>query len=127
MGGSACAPVAAAENAAIMARFDGVESRLRNGAMSTLAAPGRAPHHCACRHHPGPRMRCLLLLLPLAACATPPQEVPAPGMPNPAAVYCMKQGGTVIDRQTAIGAEGWCHLPSGLVVEEWAFLHQMNP
>jgi hypothetical protein len=64
------------------------------------------------------------LLLPLAACAPAPQEAPAPGLANPAAVYCAKQGGTLIGKQTAAGTEGWCHLPSGLMVDEWAYYRQ---
>jgi hypothetical protein len=69
--------------------------------------------------------RFALVLLPLlAACAAPPQEAPAPGLPNPAALFCVKSGGSVIPRETAEGTQGWCRLPSGLVVEEWDFYRQ---
>jgi putative hemolysin len=30
----------------------------------------------------------------------------------------------VIPRETAEGTQGWCRLPSGLVVEEWDFYRQ---
>ncbi|WP_323368404.1 putative hemolysin [Komagataeibacter medellinensis] len=55
---------------------------------------------------------------------TQAQEQPAPqsriGMANPASVYCQKRGGTLEMRHTAQGTTGWCHLPDGTVVEEWA-------
>ena len=71
--------------------------------------------------------RSLALLLLMAACAPAPQEMPAPSVPDPAALYCLKQGGTVIDKDGATDAAGWCRLPSGLVVDGWDFYHQMNP
>ncbi|WP_242010713.1 putative hemolysin [Acetobacter musti] len=45
---------------------------------------------------------------------------PVIGMPNPASVYCVKIGGTLEIRREADGSRGYCHLPDGRVVEEWA-------
>jgi putative hemolysin len=38
-----------------------------------------------------------------------------PGVPNPAAVYCEQQGGTVA------GPEPMCELPDGSTVDAWEF------
>lgn len=61
----------------------------------------------------------LAALLPLAACMT---DAPAPsGMANPASVYCTEQSGRVEIRREAAGDVGYCYLPDGRIVEEWAF------
>lgn len=49
------------------------------------------------------------------------QVVPKIGMPNPASVYCTEQGGKLAIKDEANGQVGYCHLPDGQVVEEWAF------
>lgn len=59
----------------------------------------------------------LFAILGLCACVVPPQEAPAPGLANPAAVYCIKAGGALILE----GAVGICHLPDGTTVEEWDY------
>ena len=43
------------------------------------------------------------------------------GMSNPASEFCIQQGGKLEIRQEAEGEAGYCHLPDGRVVEEWAF------
>lgn len=53
-----------------------------------------------------------------AAAATPPKG--AIGMPNPASVYCKDQGGTLEIRKGEKGDTGYCHLPDGRIIEEWA-------
>ena len=70
----------------------------------------------------------LARLAPLAllACVTP-QEAPAPGMANPASVYCIEQGGTLEMREEAAGTVGYCRLPDGTVIEEWAYFRDHNP
>ncbi len=70
----------------------------------------------------------LALLAPLAllACVAP-EKAPAPGMANPASVYCMKQGGTLEMREEAGGTVSYCRLPGGTVIEEWAFFRANNP
>ena len=64
----------------------------------------------------------LLIVLPLlAGCAGGP--APSAGMANPASVHCVEQGGRLEIRREATGGEaGYCHLPDGRVVEEWALL-----
>ncbi len=67
----------------------------------------------------------------LAGCATAEPANPAVGMANPASVYCERLGGWLEIRKDADGAEsGWCHLPDGRVVEEWALFraaHKKTP
>jgi putative hemolysin len=61
-----------------------------------------------------------LAYLALSACSAtevPEQRV---GMANPASVYCANQGGRVEVRDEKDGQVGYCHLPDGRVVEEWA-------
>jgi putative hemolysin len=48
-------------------------------------------------------------------------------MANPASVYCMKRGGTLEMREEAGGTVGYCRLPDGTVIEEWAFFRANNP
>lgn len=72
--------------------------------------------------------------LALTGCteATPPEK-PGPekvGMANPASVFCVEQGGTLelrpVGLSAAEGVAGYCHLPDGRVVEEWAYYHEHN-
>ena len=61
----------------------------------------------------------------LAACAGNGQpekhsDSPMVGMSNPASDFCIQQGGKLEIRQEAAGEVGYCHLPDGRVVEEWA-------
>ncbi|MCP1241261.1 putative hemolysin [Acetobacter lambici] len=68
----------------------------------------------------------------LAACDHQPQERSGRGvgllrMPNPASVYCVKKGGELKMETTDKGQVGYCHLPDGSVMEEWALFRQDNP
>ncbi|MFE8585438.1 DUF333 domain-containing protein [Sphingomonas sp. NCPPB 2930] len=48
---------------------------------------------------------------------------PRPGiavMSNPASAYCEELGGTLETVDAPDGQTGYCHLPNGAVVEEWA-------
>ena len=50
--------------------------------------------------------------------ATPPGPI---GMPNPASVHCIRQGGSLIPQRDATGGEyALCALPDGSRCEEWA-------
>ncbi|MDE2362129.1 MAG: DUF333 domain-containing protein [Hyphomicrobiales bacterium] len=40
---------------------------------------------------------------------------------NPASEYCVRQGGTVEIVTTDKGEVGYCNLPDGRRIEEWAF------
>lgn len=46
---------------------------------------------------------------------------------NPASVYCEQQRGRLDIRSSPGGPLGWCHLPDGRVVEEWALFHAAHP
>lgn len=62
------------------------------------------------------------VLLALTGCATQNAETSAPkiGMANPASQYCVEQGGKLEIHNESNGQVGYCHLPNGQVVEEWA-------
>jgi putative hemolysin len=61
--------------------------------------------------------------LSLAACGGQPvAPTPAPGLPNPASVFCEQNGGRVVFRTDASGAvAGDCVFPNGSVCDEWAY------
>ncbi len=71
-----------------------------------------------------------LSILMLAGCQTTPKAKPAPvigGMPNPASAFCVEQHGKLEVRSTPEGAIGYCHLPDGVVVEEWTYFREHSP
>lgn len=41
-------------------------------------------------------------------------------MPNPASAYCERSGGRLEVVDEPRGQTGYCHLPNGAVIEEWA-------
>jgi putative hemolysin len=43
------------------------------------------------------------------------------GMPNPASVFCLEQGGELETREEAGGEADYCIFPDGSECEEWAF------
>lgn len=64
-----------------------------------------------------------LLLGGLSACAASQHndsEPPKLGMANPASVFCANQGGKLELKNEANGQVGYCHLPDGQIIEEWA-------
>jgi len=57
-----------------------------------------------------------------AGCTVTGQDpILALGMPNPASVYCIEQGGTLDIRQTPNGNVTHCVLSDGSSVDEWAY------
>ncbi|EBA9644412.1 DUF333 domain-containing protein [Salmonella enterica] len=61
-------------------------------------------------------------VLLLSACSSSQPDAsrqPRIGMPNPAAVYCEQQGGTLAPVQTPQGVRSDCKLPNGEVIDEW--------
>lgn len=59
----------------------------------------------------------------LSGCSTAQKneaEKPTLGMANPASTFCVEQGGKVEIKKEANGEVGYCHLPNGQIVEEWA-------
>ena len=61
------------------------------------------------------------LALALSACAVP-MEAPAPGVPDPAGLACLKQG----SRLEMKGATRYCQLPGGPLIEAEAILHDAD-
>lgn len=55
----------------------------------------------------------------LAGCATPAPA--APGLANPASVYCEQSGGTLQIRDETGGEVGYCLFSDGSECEEWQF------
>ncbi|ASG55013.1 MAG TPA: DUF333 domain-containing protein [Salmonella bongori] len=69
-------------------------------------------------------------VLLLGACSSSQHDVPKPphiGMPNPAAVYCEQQGGTLVPVQTPQGVRSDCNLPNGEIVDEWTLWRRDHP
>lgn len=61
----------------------------------------------------------------LSACtstAAPP--APSVGLANPASLHCVERGGTLKIIKGSDGKRGMCHLPDGMVVEEWELLRR---
>lgn len=48
-------------------------------------------------------------------------DAPVVGVPNPASVFCVEQGGTVDIVDADDGQIGYCELPDGTRVEEWEY------
>jgi putative hemolysin len=61
----------------------------------------------------------------VAACGSTPAptaQAGQAGLPNPAAVYCEEQGGTIDIREDAQGGQyGVCMFDDGSECDEWAF------
>ena len=49
------------------------------------------------------------------------------GMANPASVYCLSQKGQLDNETTAEGVRGYCTLPSGERIDEWALFRRDHP
>ncbi|MGE4371675.1 MAG: DUF333 domain-containing protein [Xanthobacter sp.] len=54
-------------------------------------------------------------------------QAPMVGLANPASQYCDSLGGKLEIRSTLEGQVGYCHLPDGRVVEEWALFRADHP
>ena len=69
-----------------------------------------------------------ILILALAACGTQPETPAKTGtaqMANPASVYCGQLGGKLeIVKGPDGGEAGYCTLPSGERIEEWALFRR---
>jgi len=61
-----------------------------------------------------------------AGCSAQQEQRPVLGMANPASVYCVKQGGKLDIVKTDKGEVGYCTLPSGERIEEWALYRRDN-
>ncbi|MGS0646871.1 putative hemolysin [Komagataeibacter melomenusus] len=72
------------------------------------------------------RLAALGAVVVLGACAAPSGRAQAAriGMPNPASAYCVHLGGRLELRSSPQGTTGWCHLPDGTIIEEWALFRR---
>jgi putative hemolysin len=55
----------------------------------------------------------------IAGCSSTSEQNPAPGLSNPASIYCIKQGGKLSIVNSGNGEVGYCNLPNKERVEEW--------
>lgn len=62
----------------------------------------------------------------LAACSAQTGKPRQIGMANPASVYCEKIGGKLDIVKGPDGESGYCILPSGERIEEWALYRRDN-
>ena len=65
----------------------------------------------------------LLLILPITACTSMDQSQLSAtkiGLANPASEYCIAQGGKLLIKNESNGQVGYCTLPNGTELEEWA-------
>lgn len=60
-------------------------------------------------------------MLPLIGGCGDSNDNDAPGIPNPASVFCEEQGGT------ASGPEPMCELPDGSIVDAWDYYRTEGP
>ncbi|MDX3805639.1 putative hemolysin [Bosea thiooxidans] len=60
------------------------------------------------------------LVLIVAGCTNAADEVGNAQISNPASENCIKLGGHLEFRNEKGGKVGYCHLPDGRVIEEWA-------
>ncbi len=74
-------------------------------------------------------MTIALWIAVLAGCGSdskPTVTTTATGIANPASEFCVKQGGTVEIVDAASGQVGYCNLPDGTRVEEWAYFRSQT-
>lgn len=68
-----------------------------------------------------PRFLALAALpVTLAACTPQTDEAPLVDMANPASVHCGSVGGETVIKDGPEGQTGYCRLPDGQLVDEWA-------
>jgi uncharacterized protein len=59
--------------------------------------------------------------------AEPTEPTTDVGIANPAAVFCIEQGGTLEIVDEAGGQLAYCNLPDGTRIEEWEYWRSQNP
>ena len=68
-------------------------------------------------------MKKIILLITagvITGCSATPENSQKIGMANPASVYCEQSGGMLKIKDNADGRTGYCTLPDGSEIEEWA-------
>ena len=73
-----------------------------------------------------PTLGLVLFLAAVSAC-TPAQMNNPVGIANPASTHCVKLGGKLEIRTTPRGEVGICHLPGGVICEEWSLFRGECP
>ena len=73
-----------------------------------------------------PKLTLLMALIALSACGNAVNRGVA-ASENPASQNCKAHGGQVTIRATATGTRGYCTLPDGRTLDNWAYYHQTNP
>ncbi|WP_338491321.1 DUF333 domain-containing protein [Erwinia aphidicola] len=73
--------------------------------------------------------RLIFLALPaiLSACSAKQEPRNQVSLANPASVYCQKVGGSLEIVKESSGEVGYCTLPSGERIDEWALYRRDNP
>ncbi|WP_019105828.1 DUF333 domain-containing protein [Pantoea ananatis] len=71
----------------------------------------------------------ILLSLLLSGCLSSPspRETSTSQLANPASQHCLAVGGKIDSVKTAAGGEGYCTLPSGERIDEWALYRRNTP
>ncbi|CCF11892.1 putative hemolysin YoaF (plasmid) [Pantoea ananatis LMG 5342] len=71
----------------------------------------------------------ILLSLLLSGCLSSPSphETSTSQLANPASQHCLAVGGKIDSVKTAAGEEGYCTLPSGERIDEWALYRRNTP
>ncbi|WP_145032663.1 putative hemolysin [Pantoea ananatis] len=71
----------------------------------------------------------ILLSLLLSGCLSSPspRETSTSQLANPASQHCLAVGGKIGSVKTAAGEEGYCTLPSGERIDEWALYRRDTP
>ncbi|MEX0868309.1 MAG: DUF333 domain-containing protein [Nitriliruptoraceae bacterium] len=67
------------------------------------------------------RLLAVVSLALLVACTGPTTDNSEPGLPNPASVYCVEQGGELEIVTTSTGEQGICRFRDGSSCDEWAY------
>ena len=69
----------------------------------------------------------VVLAAALVSCGGGDDDDNAPGLANPASVFCEEQGGTVeIVTDAAGNQSGLCRLPDGTQIDEWEYYRQFH-
>lgn len=66
------------------------------------------------------RIMILVCMVVVTGCAAKTDKSAALAMKNPAAVYCVEQGGKQESSVTSKGEVSFCLLPTGERIEQWA-------
>lgn len=66
----------------------------------------------------------IVALIIVLSVATPSESSASTGLANPAATYCIAQGGLYGIRDVADGQSGVCQLPDGTEIDAWTYFRE---